>query len=645
MSRMAVLRWGLIIVIFMVANGIVGLAINGETFGSSDGRSLRWDRFDVTIDNFNTNANQFVVTEDYTITVDTGPFSYGFAEIPLDRVESISNVTVYENNVPLTRSCNGARATACVQDDGKLLSIQYYFVSPVQSRETRRITLEYTVTGALRSYAKGDELFWVALPEDLSFPVESSRVTVNLPATAPALAATSYPDTWDYSASGNTLTWVSPPRPSDDGMFEVRVKIPHNPIMPKPSWQAGFDRETWYIDNVQPIVTLLAVIVAGLLGIGGTVFVVLRYQRQGRDPKTVTVPDYLDKPPSIEAPGVVGLLLDEKADMRDIMGTLIDLARRGYFVIEQTQESTFGLFKKTGFTFHRTDKSADGLRGFESTLLRGLFPKGRKETDLDDLKQKFYTHIPAIKKQMYGELVRAKYFERSPDTTRTIWWTIGGVGLALAAGGFWVGLSVDIMTLITPVAWLPALGLGIVAATALLFADAMPAKTERGAQQAALWRAFKRYLENIRRFTDVDDADQRFEQYMPYAVAFGVEDDFVRDIAPVLTSMPTWYHPTYLGGPWHGGYRPGRYHPTSTTMTGGGLGNFPSGGDFSAPNLESLNRSLGEGLNAMSKGMTQMLNDASKAMTSRPQSSGSGGGGFSGGGGGGGSGGGSRGFG
>jgi uncharacterized membrane protein len=59
-----------------------------------------------------------------------------------------------------------------------------------------------------------------------------------------------------------------------------------------------------------------------------------------------------------------------------------------------------------------------------------------------------------------------------------------------------------------------------------------------------------------------------------------------------------------------------------------------------------MSETLTQGLNSMNSGMTQLLNDASHAMTSRPQSSG-GSGGFSGGGGhgGGGGGGGGRGFG
>lgn len=159
----------------------------------------------------------------------------------------------------------------------------------------------------------------------------------------------------------------------------------------------------------------------------------------------------------------------------------------------------------------------------------------------------------------------------------------------------------------------------------------------------------------MERYSDVAEAAKQFDRYMGYAVVFGLEQKWVNTCAPVLTSMPTWYFPTYLGGPWDRGYRPGHRTGPMTSGGPGGLGDInlggPGGGlagSFSGPGgLNEMSRSLTDGLNAMSRGMTQMLNDASRVMTSQPSSSGSKGGGWSGGGfsGGGGSGGGSRGFG
>jgi hypothetical protein len=200
---------------------------------------------------------------------------------------------------------------------------------------------------------------------------------------------------------------------------------------------------------------------------------------------------------------------------------------------------------------------------------------------------------------------------------------------------FWLAQGA---TLISPLIVVPPIGLGIVGAAGALAGSYMPAKTQKGSQDAALWKAFRRYMRNIEQYADLEQAASQFERYIGYAVVFGVEKDWIRQLSPSLKSMPGWYFPTYLGGPWRGGYHRGS---STGSGTGGGLGGLSLDGPGG---LNEMSRSLGEGLNSMSSGLTDMLNDASSAMTSHPKSSG--GGGFSGGGGGGGgSGGGSRGFG
>lgn len=649
MNRSSIVRMVLILAFVLFGNTIFGVLSQFEE-ASSDGRSIRWERFDVTIDNIDTAANRFDVVEHYELAITRGPYTFGFAEIPTGRLDEIAAVTIYENGAPLRQSCGGSPGTYCVTNEGDLLAIDYYFSRTAQTGDRRSIDVAYTVSGALRSYDEGDELFWVAVPEDLAFPPQASRVTVQLPAGADPLAVTSYPDDWEQSVNGTTITWTGPPDLADDLPFEARVKYPHDPAMDAPGWQWRYDLEQRYIDNVQPIASLVMVALALALGVGGSLFVVTRYLNHGRDPATVVVPEYLTEPPTDERPGVVGLLLDEKADMKDIMATLVDLARRGHFDIEQDQTSTLGFMKKSSFTFHRADEPpTESLRGFEQTLLRGLFPGGRSQTDLDDLKTKFYKFIPGIKEQMYSDLVGADYFTRSPERTRNIWIGVGIGGLIVASLLFWAGWSVAFLQMISPLIMLPPVGLGIVGAVALLFADAMPAKTDKGAQDAALWRAFRRYLGNLEQHGDTGPAAEHFDRYLAYAVAFGIEGEFVRRVTPALTSMPPWYHPTYLGGPWRGGYHRRRRMGGPVVMGPAGrpTGRGDAGGDFSLGGpggLGDLDQSLGEGLSAMNQGLTQMLNDASRAMTTRPQSSSSGGG-FSGGGAGGGSGGGSRGFG
>lgn len=259
------------ILIWCVIVGMLALVVpnvratTGLQETGSDDRNLWWDRFDVQIDNIDTTANRFEVTETYQLTIEQGPYRSGFVEIPLDRLQSIDNVQISHNGQALLPDCAEAPGTFCISSSADTVSITYYFVQPAQSGDQPTIELRYTVTGALRSYEEGDELFWAALPADLhGFDVLSSRVVVIMPEGLEILAATSYPDTWQQITEENTLTWVSPDLPSDDGMFEVRVQYPHNPAMPKPDWQYAYDRSLESQCNLPPILCLILAIVIGL---------------------------------------------------------------------------------------------------------------------------------------------------------------------------------------------------------------------------------------------------------------------------------------------------------------------------------------------------------------------------------------------
>jgi uncharacterized membrane protein len=175
----------------------------------------------------------------------------------------------------------------------------------------------------------------------------------------------------------------------------------------------------------------------------------------------------------------------------------------------------------------------------------------------------------------------------------------------------------------------------------------MPSKTRKGAEEAAKWNAFERYLKDLDK-RNLETVAPHFEDYLPYAIAFGIDRTWIRQMSHVSTvGVPTWYYPTYRGGFYGRGYRAGT--PLSKSF-GGGL---PSASDVLPGDLaragggfDGLAGDFSNSLNSISDGLTNMLNSASRTLNSRPSSSSSGGG-FSGGGfsGGGSSGGGSSGFG
>ncbi|MFN3928319.1 MAG: DUF2207 family protein, partial [Thermoflexus sp.] len=91
---------------------------------------------------------------------------------------------------------------------------------------------------------------------------------------------------------------------------------------------------------------------------------------------------------------MVGVLLDEQADLRDILATVVDLARRGVLAIEEVREG----FARD-FVLRRTGQEAD-LRPFEAVLLRALFD-GASVRRLRDLRYRFFQRLPEIEAALY----------------------------------------------------------------------------------------------------------------------------------------------------------------------------------------------------------------------------------------------------
>ncbi len=141
--------------------------------------------------------------------------------------------------------------------------------------------------------------------------------------------------------------------------------------------------------------------------------------------------------------------VDQSADMDDIVATLLDLAVRGYLVIQvrwsrrassishsrralvprQDVRAARALGHRLG---DRADEPSryDDLARYEREVLDGVLEGGQSRR-MSDLTNDFYKHIPGIDRAMYDEVVLLGLFEKSPDGVRKRWALIGGAG----AGG------------------------------------------------------------------------------------------------------------------------------------------------------------------------------------------------------------------
>jgi uncharacterized membrane protein YgcG len=456
----------------------------------------------------------------------------------------------------------------------------------------RTYVLRYLVRDALGRFPDHDEIYWNATGNEWGVPIERTDAIIHLPEGVPtdSIEAIGYAGAFGERSIGVAVT-----RPGGPGEIRFEARSPLAPMQgltvdaiwplghvvhPRPTTLAA----RFAADNFPLIIPLFTLI--------GMIFA---YLRLGRDPSgpAATVVRY-EAPPGI-GPSELGTLMDEKVDLRDITAAIVDLAVRGYLVIETVRTDHFlGLAHRQETRFNRTEKPAGDLSPHEQLLLSGIFEQGNTVA-ASDLREEFYRHIPKIRNALYERLTQRGYFAAKPTSVRhrMVAWAVFLGGAAAFLGFAWTSMRGFAGTPTIPIVS------GILTfVIVLLFSWTMPRRTREGVKARFWGLGFEEFVNRTegKRLEGVTDLRTTFETLLPYAMALGIAAKLARRFEGIYAQAgPTWY-------------------------TG-----YPIGHGFSTLALQ----------NSLASSMAS----TSQALTASPRSSGSGGGGFSGGGGGGGGGG------
>jgi len=479
------------------------------------------------------------------------------------------------------------------KDNGWTRSLSIWI--PGASDADREVVIRYRVANAIRfffaldSVGELDELYWNVTGSSWTMPIDKAHARVMLPAGVRPTQTAVY-----TGAAGDTATDATIQTSGNEVDFTLRRGLaPYEGMTIGVGWPPGHiaSRPSLARQRAGQVVYWSPL----LLPFIAFVVAFRAWQKRGRDPKEGS---YVVRYEPVEGttPAELGTLVDHVAEMRDITATLVDLAVRGFIRIEEVTESRFlGLGKSTDYILHilRQPSEWTTLKPHELRYLEGLSeaaPGGANEVKVSELTNKFYKALPKIRDAIYDSLVEREYYVHRPDQVKARW-----IALAMLTGGGGIGL----MILSVSRAWLTFSPFALVVAGVssaiilLVFSQLMPARTVAGARAREAALGFKEFLERVEseRYRKMITSPELFERYLPFAMAFGVEEKWAKAFENIYRDPPSWY-------------------------TGRSTMHF-SPGSFAAS-------------------MSEMSSAASSSMSSRPGSSGSGGGGSSGGGSGGG---------
>ncbi len=283
-------------------------------------------------------------------------------------------------------------------------------------------------------------------------------------------------------------------------------------------------------------------------------FMFLLWYFDGRDPKVRESVAVQYEPPiymsNTLTPAEIGVLIDERLDMRDITASIIGLAVKGFikieekelFALDETNEiinnvlkfaKKLSLFDSIDYLLKKIKEPDESLSEFEHKIMRALFESGRT-ISISELKNKFYKNIPDLNKIIHRCLVSKNYFKSSPDMIRRSY-TIAGFIISV------LGLILGI--LVSESIGGRAILAGILTGVPLFgFARFMPVKTISGARALIDVKGFEEFLsraekDRLERMKD----ENLFEKYLPYAIALNVVDRWASSFEGIYQKPPEWY--------------------------------------------------------------------------------------------------------
>jgi uncharacterized membrane protein len=480
--------------------------------------------------------------------------------IPTEGTGGITDVLVSEAGVPYRMDQSENPGTFSVQRETARAKITWNY----QARdEERTFDLSYRVLDAVRVHRDVAELYWKAVGDQWDVGADRVRITVFLPEeTAPgdvrAWGHGPLQGTVNIRSDGSAVWEVAevPPR----RFVEVRLVFP-----PALCPQAGSRTETtalpqilreeerWAAQANRRRTADLLQLIAGVAVLLGAGITAVRFQlKYGKEYQPDFESDYYRELPGNYGPAVVSYLLNfGKADTRGFTATILDLARRGYLIVEERPAGKKRLLGMVGspdndYVIKVTDKGHNGLEPYEQDLLAFIVGRIHADGELTfkgiekyakgattNLFRRFFQDwqgavaASAQKEEFIDKTINPKIMEIG----------IGAV-LTLAGAGAWLA-GAQVFAVCCFIAGLILVIAGI----------CLRRRTRKGSTHLKMWRAFKRFLLH---FSNLDRAQIPsliiWEHYLVYAVVLGVAKEVLDQLKVVFPAAAAGdYH---LGRGW-----------------------------------------------------------------------------------------------
>lgn len=491
-----------------------------------------------------------------------GSFSWAFVNLAKRGADDVILNSVEESDPDGWRPVAGLE----VDDSPKSLYLRWGYSA---QDERRTFRLDYLVKGAVRRYSDCAEFYWKVI-EDEHERVGEVAVSLVLPEESPELFKV-----FVHSAAAPGRLWFDPKfsraefvqtNVPKNTFVEMRAVMqagifPATPARPEPGYERilAEERRNFVWATVRKLVLIpLGLVLAVVVPV---ILLVAFYFRYGREPKIQYEAIYEHEPPRSAPPVAIHAVLHQKPDtttveqsvFRGMLAIMLDLCRRRIVSVREVKAR-----KKYEFVLEKPEE-VERLDSFSRTVATFFFGQvaGGGSTVSDEM----------VKDYTKKNLTRVKELLGRLDEMANEWWrkelgtdfldpmsvaahqramvivlgllVLGSVCLGLGLGVFARGGG----------PWIAAAVFGVVAGVVLsIGARPILRWSETAYLEHRRWRSFRRFLIE---FSAIEQAPVEllaiWEQYYVYAVALGVADRFLKNVARLAEAkaaplvVPAWY--------------------------------------------------------------------------------------------------------
>ena len=472
----------------------------------------------------------FDVIEEMTYILN-GSFGFFYRDIELKDLDHISDVKVFDDG-----------GTEIFGYDkkyvGNRLHLQWNFPRRGFNNELKSWKVRYKVHGGLGFFDEYDEIYWNAIFQDRDVIVDKAKIIVHWPEGVDRDQIKPRIFIGKFGSKDKNSSYII----TDDTVeFIGNTVLPNEYLTIVVAWPKGFIGKPFLYRNqlINLIVLFIALIIPLIIFIKSFSL----WQKEGRDPKIKKTIIAHYNPPKNLAPSMVGALIRQYVDLKGILATVVDLAVRGYLRIKEEEKKILFIRSKE-YVFEKLKNETD-LKPFEQQIMRAIFKRGNIISSTE-LRNKFYTELPEIKKEIYEEVAQTDLFNGNIEETRKKYGrkplivmilplvVLLGVVMLLNVLG-WSIYSVQVVIL--------GVGLMISFLIKIIFSYYMPIVTPKGLE--VKWEAlgFKEYLHTAERFRIGSETLETFSKFLPYAMIFGIEKQWAERFSNFSYQQQSWYYP------------------------------------------------------------------------------------------------------